>query len=132
VLRRSEVSTSGVKCSWVKCSESLSNRVSNIIRRYIDHMKLAAYKAFLFITFFRVLLVLFFYHCIYGCMFCMLLFNFVNYVFLLLFLCILIVMYVLFCVFCFQCVVLCIVRKCLLYYCHRVSTQLQFTNISYH
>jgi len=33
----------------------------------------------------------------------------------------------------FHCVVLCIVIcKCVLYYCHRMSTQLQLTNISYH
>jgi len=42
-------------------------------------------------------------------------------------------MYVLFCVFCFI-VLFCLlyVCKCVLYYCRRVSTQLQLTNISYH
>ena len=71
----------------------------------------------------------------YGCMFCMILFDFVNYVFLLLCLCILIVMYVLFCIFRFHCVVYVLfVCKCVLYNCHRVSTQLQLTQYitSYH
>ena len=77
-------------------------------------------------------------------MFCMRLYNFLNYVhlllcifivmlYLLLCLCNIIVMYVPFWIFCFI-VFFCVlfVCKCVLDYCHRVSTQLQLTNISYH
>ena len=65
-----------------KWSEGLNKKVSIIIRRYIGQMKLAAYMAVLFITFFPHSSGSVFYHCIYGCMFCVLLFNY--YVFLLL------------------------------------------------
>jgi hypothetical protein len=95
-------------------------------------MKFAVYRTFAFITLFHVLLVPLFYYCIYNCMFCMLLFNSVNYVFLLLCLCILIVMYVLFRTFCFTVLFYVLfVYKNILHYCHRVTTQLQLTNISY-
>jgi hypothetical protein len=100
----------------VKCGEGLSNRASNIIRRYTDHMKFAACMAVSFITCCHILLHV--YYFIYGCMFCMLLCNCANYVFLLLRLCIFIVVHVIFCVFCLIVVVLCTVCvcKCVMYY----------------
>ena len=85
----------------MKCSEGLSNGVSNIIRRYIDHMELAAYMAFSYIIFFNVLLIPF----LSSYIWLYVLYAFVQFCklcILLLCLSILIVMYVLFCIFCFH------------------------------
>ena len=94
--------------------------------KFDAYMAVSLFHSFLFFWF------QFFNRCIYRCVFCMLLFIFVNYVILLLCLChcILIVMYDLFCVFCFIVFCALFVCKCVLYYCHRVSTQLQLTSIS--
>jgi hypothetical protein len=118
---------SEVGSSVVKWSEGISNRVSIIIKIYINQKKFAVYMSSSFITFFHILLV--------PCCITVyvLLFNFVNYVILLLCSCILIVMYVPFSIFCFI-VLFCVLFVCKseLYCCHRVATQLQFTNISYY
>ena len=95
----------------MKWSECLSNRVSNIIRRYRVHMKLYGFFVYHIFHDFGYI----FYHCIYDYVFCMLLFNYVNCILLLLFLCRIIVMFMYsYCYICsvlfilFHSVVLCI------------------------
>ena len=60
--------------------ETENTRRLDIITRYTDRMKFAAYMAVSFIAFFPIIWFQI-YHCIYGCTFCMLLLNFVNYAF---------------------------------------------------
>jgi hypothetical protein len=66
-------------------------------------------------------MLLFVLFCLLFMLFCYLLFVF--------FCCLL---FVLFCCFLFVLFYVLFVCKCLLYYCHRVATELQFTNISYY
>jgi hypothetical protein len=125
LMGRSEASTSVVK--W---SEGLNKRVSVIIRRYRDHMMFAAYLAVSFIKNCHILLVLFciiVYMVVYFVCFCLILHKYLLRILIVMY-----VMYVPFCVFCFI-VLFCVlfVCKCVLYYCHRVSNQLQLTNVTY-
>jgi hypothetical protein len=101
-----------VKCSCVKFkweegkwNEGLSNRVSIIIRRYIDHTRFAAYVAVSLVTFFRIVSIPFFIILYKVLCFICFLFNFVNYVFFLL--CILI--FIVCSVLCIVCVRMCTV-----------------------
>jgi hypothetical protein len=73
-----------VSKSVTKWSEGLRKKVSLIIRRYTDHIKIYMLLSY---SFGYVI-----FHLIYVCMFYMLLFNFVYYVFSLLCLCIFIIM----------------------------------------
>jgi len=117
-----------VRCSWVKCSEGLSNRVFTIIRKNIYIIWFLCLYGCFFYHILSYSVGSIFYHCaytvyiyIYGCMFFILLFNFINYVFLLS------------CMFCSgYSISLCrsVYCLCVNVYCtacHRVSTQLQLT-----
>jgi hypothetical protein len=127
----------------VKWSERLSNRLSIIIIRYINHMKLLLLwrfllsYSFIFFWFHVVSLYIWLYVLYVSAYFCKLCIPIVM-------LCILIVMHLfvslsilnvmyvpswIFCLIVLFCVLF--VCKCVLYYCHRVLTQLQLINISY-
>jgi len=125
----------------VKWSEVLSNSVSIIIRRYTYIHTCTSYELCSLYGRFVYHNLLYFYgsivyHFLCVCIFWMFMFNVVNCVLLLL--CIVIVslwflvfIYVPFWVLFRLLFSVLFVCKCVLYYCHRVATQLQLTNISY-
>ena len=53
-----------MKCNWVKCGEVLSNRVSTVVRRFMDHIKFAACMVFSFYHIISYSFGSIYYHCI--------------------------------------------------------------------
>jgi len=107
----------------VKWSEGLRNRMSVIIRRYTDHMKFYCFFHILLVPLFIIVYMVVCFVCFYLILHIMCYYCYV-YVFLLL--CMFLSRY---CVslFCSAYFFMC---KCVLYYCHLMSTQLQLTNMS--
>ena len=107
----------------MKWSDGLRNRVSIIIRRYTDHMKFYCFFHFLLVLLYIIVYMVVCFVCF--CLVLCIMYSY-NYVYVFLF------FYVPFQVFC--CIVLfCVlfVCKCVLYCCHRVSIQMQLSNMSY-
>ena len=67
------MSVSVVKCSWMKCgevlqcSDGLSNKVSNIIRKNLNNTKLLLVCILLLSHSFIFFRIYFFYQCTHGC-----------------------------------------------------------------
>ena len=106
----------------MECSEGLRYRVSLIIRRYTDHTN--------FYCFFHIILVLLciiVYVVVCLVCFCLILYIMNSYYYVYVFL----LLRMFRSRYCFNVFCVLFVCKCVLYYCHRVSTQLQLSNISY-